>query len=411
MLIRYLLCGTGAALVMVGVALLGRSLRWRRAGGWLAGGLLCFVLGQAVAFVPSGHAAVRVSQLRGTRPGTLYPGLHLVVPFVEQLALYDTRERVLDTARAGQKPEPLTVQSKEGLTLGLSLSVRYRLDPQRLAHLHGDLEAPEQDLVPTVVASSFRELVPGYSTREVFSVKREELRRRASDAIAARLASDGILVREVLLRDVGLPAEYARGLEGLLLKEQENERMVYDLQVKEKQVRQAELEAEAEKARQVKAAEAAGQVRVLQAKAEADAMQHTLPLKEKQIQQTRLEAEARKEARLKDAEAAAEAKVIDSKAEVERTNLMAGADAHRVRVMAAAESERLKLESDLLKENPLLIQKMVAERISDKLQIMMVPMDGRGFFANDVFKAAAGLGGIMPPDEGVNVARPTQARR
>ena len=55
---------------------------------------------------------------------------------------------------------------------------------------------------------------------------------------------------------------------------------------------------------------------MLQAKAEADAMQHTLPLKEKQIQQTRLEAEARKEATLKNAEAAAEAKVIDSKAEV-----------------------------------------------------------------------------------------------
>ena len=37
-------------------------------------------------------------------------------------------------------------------------------------------------------------------------------------------------------------------------------------------------------------------MRVLQAKGESDAMQYTLPLKEKQIQQTRLEAEARKEA-------------------------------------------------------------------------------------------------------------------
>ena len=41
-------------------------------------------------------------------------------------------------------------------------------------------------------------------------------------------------------------------------------------------------------------------------------MQHTLPLKQKQIEQTRLEAEARKEATLKNAEAAAQAKVIDS---------------------------------------------------------------------------------------------------
>ena len=54
-----------------------------------------------------------------------------------------------------------------------------------------------------------------------------------------------------------------------------------------------------------KKAEARAQVTVLEAKAQADAMQHTLPLKEKQIQQSRLEAEARKEATVKNAEAAA----------------------------------------------------------------------------------------------------------
>ena len=133
-----------------------------------------------------------------------------------------------------------------------------------------------------------------------------------------------------MLRDVVLPPEYAKGLEGLLLKEQQSERMVYDLQIKEKEVRQAELEAEADKARRVKEAEAQAAVRVLQAKAEADAMQYTLPLKEKQIEQTRLEAEARKESTLKGAEAAAQAKVIDSRAEVERSNLLAGAEAHRI---------------------------------------------------------------------------------
>lgn len=42
---------------------------------------------------------------------------------------------------------------------------------------------------------------------------------------------------------------------------------------------------------------AQAQVRVLQAKAEADSMQYTLPLKQKQIEQSKLEAQARKEAR------------------------------------------------------------------------------------------------------------------
>lgn len=42
----------------------------------------------------------------------------------------------------------------------------------------------------------------------------------------------------------------------------------------------------------------------------------------------------------------------------------------------------------LLAVVPLLIQKIIAERLSDKLQIMTVPVDGKYFFANDVFRSA-----------------------
>ena len=128
------------------------------------------------------------------------------------------------------------------------------------------------------------------------------------------------------------------------------------------------------------------QITVLQAKAQADAMQHTLPLKEKQIQQTRLEAEARKEATVKNAEAAAMAKVIDSKAELERQGLMARAEEQRIRLIAGADAERMRAEAQVLRDNPLVIQKIIAERLSDKVQVMMVPMDGKFFFANDVLK-------------------------
>jgi regulator of protease activity HflC (stomatin/prohibitin superfamily) len=220
----------------------------------------------------------------------------------------------------------------------------------------------------------------------MFSTKRDEVRQLAAARIAAKLGADGIVVKEVILRDVQLPADYAKGLEGLLLKEQENERLSIELEVKQKMVRQAELEAEALKAREIKAAEGQAAVTVLQAKAQADAMQHTLPLKEKQIQQSRLEAEARKEATVKNAEAMAEAKVIDSKAELQKRKLMNEAEDDRIRRTAAADAEKMKLEASVLTANPLLIQKIIAEKLSDKVQIMMVPNDGKFFFANDVLK-------------------------
>jgi len=369
-----------------------RPVRLRLAWQLVAVGALAILLTESIVVISDGAAGVRVSQLWGARPGTLYPGVHFLTPLIDSVAVYDTREQVYSTLASENpklKGDVLTVQAREGLNIGLAVSVRYRLEPKRLDSIHTNLPQPVgEQVVAPIVSTIYRQLAPTYMTREIFATKREELRSKAAEAITTRLASDGIVVREVLLRDLQLPAEYAKGLEGLLLKEQENERLGTETEIKQKQVRIAELEAEAQKSRDVKQAEAQAQVRVLQAKAESDAMQYTLPLKQKQIEQSKLEAQARKEATLQNADAAAQAKIIDSKAEVERQKNLADAEANRIRVTAAADAERLKYEASVLKQNPMLIQKIIAERLSDKLQIMMVPIDGKNFFANDVMRSA-----------------------
>ena len=417
--LKYLLMCGGFGMILVAVGILGYDLyeemlyrralaipgasvppvpktRWRTS---IALALLAWgpiLLAFSIVVVPTGMAGVRVSQTSGTVPGTLYPGVHMVQPLLEDVALFDTRDQVFTTGISEDgkgaaenvvgKPQLLNVQAKEGLTLGLAITVRYKLDPKRLDYIQGSLPHPvEKEIVPPVVASVWREVIPNYTVRDVFSAKREEVRQRAAEMITQKLASDGIIVKEVMLRDIRLPEEYAKGLETLLLKEQENDRMSVETELKQKQVRIAELEAEATKVQQIKRAEGEAQVHVLQAKGEADAMQYTLPLKEKQIQQSKLEAEARKEATIQNAEASAQAKIIDSKAENERRKLLAEAEADRIRLTAAADAERMQSEAAILKQNPLLINKIVAEKLSDKLQIMMVPADGK-FFMNDVLR-------------------------
>ena len=429
LLLKYLLWWGGAGMILTGMGILARDLyleiRHRQAQGtegaptlappvihWRAAISLAalawcpILLATGIVVVPSGMGGVRVSQTSGTLPGTLYPGAHFITPLAERIALFDTRDQLFTTgsiestkAQKQAPTEPLRVQAKEGLIVGLAITVRYRLDPKHLDYIQANLPQPiEKEIVPAVVASAWRELVPNYTVREVFATKREEIRKKASGVIAQKLAADGIIVKEVMLRDIQLPPEYAKGLEDLLLKEQEDDQMGVQTDIEQKQVRIAELQAEATKAQQVKRAEGEAQVRVLQAKAEADAMQYTLPLKQKQIEQSKLEAEARKQATVqnaeatalatvKNAEAMAQAKVIDSKAEMERRKLLADAEADRIRVTAAADAERMRNEGAILKQNPLLINKIVAEKLSDKLQIMMVPADGKFFFANDVLKS------------------------
>jgi regulator of protease activity HflC (stomatin/prohibitin superfamily) len=381
------------------------QLNWRLPGRIALLGLVPLLAGLSIAVVPAGMAGVRVSQISGTLPDTLYPGLHLLVPLVQTVQTYDMRDQMFQTTMLADSKtgDSLRVQTKEGLELGLAVTVRFRLDPHRLAYIHANLPQPvEKELVPPVVASAFRDLTPRYLVRELFAAKRDEIRSTAATTITQKLAPDAVIVKEVILRDIQLPSEYAKGLEGVLLKEQENERLGVELDVKQKEVREAELEAEAQEARDVKAAEGQAQVTVLQAKAQSDAMQYTLPLKEKQIQQTRLEAAARKEATVQQAQAQAEAKVIDGKAELERRKLMNEADLDRVQLLAKADADKMHLEGVALKENPMLIQKIIAEKLSDKVQIMMVPSDGKFFFANDVLRgglpSAAAVTATEQPD-------------
>jgi regulator of protease activity HflC (stomatin/prohibitin superfamily) len=432
-LLRYLLLWGGIAMIAAAIGILARDffshfqlkqkkstetgesagtiiapeIHWRSVIALSLLAIVPLLLIKGIVVVPAGMGGVRVSLSTGTQPGTLYPGSHFITPLVENIALFDTRDQLFTTGSVEATKskeekltaEPLRVQAKEGLIVGLAITVRYRLDAKHLDYIQANLPQPvEKEIVPAVVASAWRELVPNYTVREVFATRREEIRKKASDVITQKLAADGIIVKEVMLRDIQLPPEYAKGLEDLLLKEQEDDQMAVQTDIQQKQVRIAELQAEATKAQQVKQAEGEAQVRVLQAKAEADAMQYTLPLKQKQIEQTKLEAEAHKEmtvqnaeasaaATVKNAEAMAQAKVIDSKAEMERRKMLADAEAERIRVTAIADAERMKNEGAVLKQNPLLINKIIAEKLSDKLQIMMVPSDGKFFFANDVLKS------------------------
>ena len=369
---------------------------WRGPLALMLVACLPLLVAASIVVVPSGMGGVRVSQIGGTIPGTLYPGVHFVTPFVENIETFDLRDHLFTAGvvEAGEKAATqkgsLTVQSLEGLNIGLAVTVRYRLDPNKLDSVQAHMPQPvDKELVPPVVASAWRELAPQYTVREIFSTKREEVRQKAATIITRKLDADGIVVEEVMLSDIQLPEEYAKGLEGLLLKEQEDDQMGVLTDIQQKQVKIAELQAEGEAGQKVKQAEGEAQSKVVEAKGEADAMQYTLPLKEKQIEQSKLEAEARKEATIQNAEADAQAKVIDSKAELERRNLFADAEANRVRLMAKANAERMTSEAELLNKSPLLINKIVAERLSDKIQVLMVPSDGKFFFANDVFKGMA----------------------
>jgi hypothetical protein len=65
----------------------------------------------------------------------------------------------------------------------------------------------------------------------------------------------------------------------------------------------------------------------------------------------------------------------------------------------------MRLEAGVLKESPLLLQKIIADKLSDKVQIMMVPSDGKFFFASDVLHGAPAAPPQTTPASSVTATR------
>jgi regulator of protease activity HflC (stomatin/prohibitin superfamily) len=372
----------GAAVVLGCIEVFG-SPRGRRylAAASLVGCALLLVFRPPVQVVAPGEVGVRINRLTGgvsVVPG----GPTLMVPLVHELRRYSLRDQVYRPQASATAAGAAPFQSVEGLSIGLAVTVRYALDPGRVGEVAKRLPANvAQDLIEPVVDGVLHHALSRHTVREIFSDKRAEIQDDIQAELQDLLGKDGITVRSLYLGHVDLPEQYRAGLEGMLSEELASEKMRYTLQLKEKKVKESELEGDAAKIQREKAAEASASEEIIAAKAREEAMKHVLPLKEKEIEQRRLEAEARKVQRMKDAEGEAEARKIETVAEVDSRRKLSEADAYRIEVTGKANSAQMARDSALIAKNPLLIQKTLADKLSDKIQVIVAPPSAGGFFA------------------------------
>lgn len=354
------------------------SVPWRRLA------LAAALLGVALFFNPPvrsvlpGEAGVRVNRLTGGL-AVVPEGPVVVAPLLHSLRVYSLRDQVYRPARSMKSSGEAPFQSIEGLSLGMETTVRYALDADRIPAIARRLpQDVGRDLIEPVVDGVLYRTLSRFTVKEIFSDKRAELQRAVETELRNSLAPDGVVVRAVFLGNVDLPPQYRQGMEGLLAEELATQKMKYTLELKEKQVKETEMEAESRKIERQKHAEAEANAQVIAARGQAEAMKHVLPFKTKEIQQRKLEAEARKQTRVKDAEADAEARKIESGAEADARKRLAEADAYRLDVIGKAHSEQMARESQLIAQNPLLIQKALADKLSDKIQVIVVPPESAG---------------------------------
>jgi regulator of protease activity HflC (stomatin/prohibitin superfamily) len=308
-------------------------------------------------------------------------GTVLVLPGIHQLHRYSTRDQVFRPADSESAAGKAPFQSSEGLSIGVDLAVRWAIDPDRVAHMA--TEFPEDlsaDLVRPAVQGVAYPLLARHTVREIFSSQRTQIQGELMTELAPKLAALGLRLRGIDMGKVDLPQDYRVGMEKVLAEELETEKIRYNLELKQAAVKENELQGEADKVRQQKAAEAAAEQQVIAAKAQEETMKHVLPFKQKQIEQRQLEAEAEKISRIRTAEGAAEARRIEARGEADSRQRLAEAEAYRLELVGKASAGQMQREGVLLAQYPLLIQKTLADKLSDKVQVIIAPTPAAGQF-------------------------------
>jgi len=348
------------------------------------------------AAVHRSEVLVRTNVLDGSA-SAYSAGTVLVLPGIHQLRRYPTSDQLYRASAGARSAGPAPFQSSEGLSIGVDLTVRWAIDPGRIARMSGqypdDLDA---DLVQPAVQGVVYPLLARHSVREIFSSQRAAIQQEIAAQLAPKLRALGLVLRGVEMGQVDLPQDYRAEMDKLLAEELETEKIRYTLQLKEAQVKETQLAAEADKVRRQKSAEAAAEEQLIAARAQEETMKHILPFKQKQIEQRQLEAQAEKVARIRGAEGAAEARRIEARGEADSRQRLAEAEAYRVDLVGRSNAAQMQREGALIAQYPLLIQKTLADKLSDKVQVIIAPTPPPGQFIGSSLVGTAPLQGAAP---------------
>lgn len=215
----------------------------------IVGLLVLILLPASIKVVPVGHGLVVFNVL--TRSLKMAPqGVHLILPWVNQVTLYDLRR--IEYTMAGVRGEgrkrdvddSLWSPTKEGLQVGIDLTAWHRIDPRRVADIHQRIGPQyEEKVVRPAIRSVVRHVISEYPIMDVYSAKRKLIQEEINRRLIELLEKDGFIIDSIILRDVRFPTEFAKAIEQKQIAQQEAERMKYILEKETREAERKEIEA------------------------------------------------------------------------------------------------------------------------------------------------------------------------
>ena len=214
-------------------------------------GILLIVLGIfSSMFKQIDAGKVGVKSLYGSvQPDILDSGLHLINPLLDVTEFdIQTQNYTMSAVHgegAQEGDDAIRVLSNDGLEVVIDLTVLFRVSPEAAPKIFKQIGVNYSDkIVRPVTRTRIRDNAVYYDAVALYSTKRNEFQQRIFKNIEADFKARGLVLEQLLIRNINLPTSVKASIESKINAEQDAQKMTFVLQKEKQEAERKRVEAQ-----------------------------------------------------------------------------------------------------------------------------------------------------------------------
>lgn len=179
-----------------------------------------YLLSQALVIIDAGTVGV-VKRL-GAVKGEMAPGLHLIIPVVDKVVNLPTVKKTYEASeipgesKADYPDIIISALTSDGQQIRVGITARFMIAPGKAAWIVQNLGKEEEyveKVVKTEIRGSGRRVPTKFAAYDLYTKRSYEAQQAIFDEIAPKFTENGLILDELVLRNISFTTEYAKTLE------------------------------------------------------------------------------------------------------------------------------------------------------------------------------------------------------
>ena len=188
--------------------------------GAVIGIVVLALLVQSLITVQAGTVGV-VKRLGAVRQ-EFSPGLHVIVPFIDHVVIFPTLKKTYEASETPQSSEAdypdiiISALTSDGQQIRVGMTARFMIAPGKAAWIVQNLGTEREyveKVVKTEIRGSGRRVPTRFAAYDLYTKKSYEAQQALFDEIAPKFEKNGLILDEIVIRNITFTPEYAKTLE------------------------------------------------------------------------------------------------------------------------------------------------------------------------------------------------------